>query len=264
MDNINILESTEKDLLKAIYSKLENLEAKVAKTELMIKEGTGVFGMSVDTLDSFVREKENSEKVEKLELILKKLTSNDSIDALLFLVEKLEKLSPIIKEPKFIDFAVDTVVDTIDGIASDMKNSGVEISSLLQEVTKLIPKLANEKTLNLLNTLLDRAEVFSSYIQKVDHVPGAITTLVDTFDEYAGKVNTSETIIDLKNDLLEQVSLEKTEKVLASVHSSLFYTQTHQEIGIFDLIRMMNDKNIKKQIYLVLSLMKNLGEAMSK
>lgn len=264
MDNINILESTEKDLLKAIYSKLESLEAKVVKTELMLKESNGIIGMSVDTIDSFVKEPDNSEKVAKLELILKRLSSNESIDSLLFLVEKLEKLSPLIKEPKFIDFAVDTVVDTIDGIASDMKSSGVEFSSLLQEVITLIPKLANDKTIKLLNTLLDRAETFAYYIEKVDHVPGAITTVVDTFDEYARKVNTSSTIIDLKNDLVEQVSLERTEKVLASVHSSLFSTHNHKDVSILELIKMMNDKNVKKQIYLVLSLIKNLGEAVSK
>lgn len=264
MDNINILESTEKDLLKAIYSKLESLEAKVAKTELMLKESNGIIGMSVDTIDSFVKEPDNSEKVAKLELILKRLSSNESIDSLLFLVEKLEKLSPLIKEPKFIDFTLNTVVDTIDGIASDMKSSGVEFSSLLQEVTTLIPKLANDKTIKLLNTLLDRAETFANYIAKVDQVPGAITTVVDTFDEYAKRVNTSSTIIDLKNDLVEQVSLERTEKVLASVHSSLFSTHNHKDVSILELVKMMNDKNVKKQIYLVLSLIKNLGEAVSK
>lgn len=224
---------SDKDLLIAIYNKIEILENKVNIYEQFIKETKNFTAFSVDTLDSLANN--NQEKIHKISLLINKLLKDEFLDSIIVLLDKFENISELIKNnSKLIEFAF----DTLDSIAQRSKENGLELSSLLENLFVLLKKLSNEDTIKLLNNLLDRSSILNEYLINIDNIPNSISTIIDTFDKYAEKINNSTQLSEIK-DKFNEVYKE-------------------EEISIIKILKMLNDKNIKKQVYLFLSLIKSI------
>lgn len=224
---------SDKDLLIAIYNKLEILENKVNNYEKIIKENKNFTAFSVDTLDSLADR--NQEKIDKILLLINKLLKDELLDSVIILLDKFENISSLIKNnSNLIEFAL----DTIDSIAKRSEENGLELSALLENLFVLLNKLSSKDTIKLLNNLLDRSSILNEYLINIDNIPNAISTAIDTFDKYAEKINNSTQLSEIK-DKFNEISKE-------------------EEISIIKILKMLNDKNIKKQMYLFLSLIKSI------
>jgi len=227
-------EINDKDFLKEIYKKLEVLENKIDNYENLLKDSKNFIGFSIDTIDSLADR--NKEKVDKLLILADKLLKNELIDSFIILLEKLEKLSTFLKnDSKFIEF----IFDSIDSIAKKSEENGLELSSVLEELFFILKKLLDKNTITLLNNLLDRSSVLDEYIKNIDYIPNTFSMIIDTIDHYANKINNNEKLSVLK-DKLKEISTNE------------------ENISIIKILKLLNDKDIKNKIYLLLSLVKNI------
>lgn len=242
----------DKSLLEAIYNKLSSIEERISRTENLLLEGKNVLSTSVDTFDSLLTKPEANKKVENIQLILKKISSDESIDRIVILFEKLEKILPIVENTNFIEF----LVDILDDFHTTFKKSGVELSSLVENLLKILPALADKKTFELISKILENTDNINNMITMMDSLPGVINTAVDSFDEYATLINNKESLNNLKDNF---------QKIKEDLSISINKVNNKSEnFGIFDILKLLNDPDVRKQIFVGLLAVKSVSNKILK
>lgn len=242
----------DKSLLEAIYNKLSSIEERISRTENLLLESKNVLSTSVDTFDSLLTKPEANKKVENIQLILKKISSDESIDRIVILLEKLEKILPIIENTNFIEF----LVDILDDFHTTFKKSGVELSSLVENLLKILPALADKKTFELISKLLENTDNINNMITMMDSLPGVINTAVDSFDEYATLINNKESLNNLKDNF---------QKIKEDLSISINKVNNKSEtFGILDILKLLNDPDVRKQIFVGLLAVKSVSNKILK
>ncbi len=243
------LSDLDTDLLKEIYEKISFVESKVLKTEKLLTEGENILSTSVDSVDSILGKFNTNNKIEKILFILDKISSDNSIDRLSKLVDKLDKLIPIIENANIISF----LADILDDLSTSLKDSGIELSTLISNIIKIIP-LLDKNFFDIIYKVLDNTSLLIKALDSLESVPGLIDTLADTFDEYAGLLN---------KNILEKTSDFNQVKEDFSLSISKV-NKSSNEIGILDLLRLLNDNQIRKQAFVVLSTLKSVSSRVLK
>ncbi len=245
--NQNELMNTNEEMLKAIHQKLSSIEERVARTEFLLMEGKNILSTSVDSFDSILTNSSSNKKLESILLILKKISSEDSLDRIITLLDKVEKLVPIIENTDFISF----FIDVLDDFCNNFKNSGVEISTVLNNILKILPSLTDSKTFELITKLLENKENLINLISMSEMLPAVLNTAVDTFDEYAQIIKNNPKVNILK-DNFQDIKQDITISV----------NNTPNNVGILDILKLLNDPNIRKEIFIALSVVKSFGHKM--
>ncbi|MFN8575379.1 MAG: DUF1641 domain-containing protein [Candidatus Sericytochromatia bacterium] len=240
----NELLNNNESMLQAIYQKLSSIEERVARTEFLLMEGKNIVATSVDTFDSILTDSSINKRLETILSILKKISSEDSLDKMLILLNKIEEFSSLAEKTDFISF----FIDSFDDFFKNLKDSGVDISSFLNNLLKILPSLTDTKTFDLLNKLLENKDNILNLISISENIPSIINMSVDTFDEYAKLLKDNSKLNLLKNNLIDL-----KQDINKSINSS------PENIGILDILKTLNDPHIRKEIFIALSIMKNIG-----
>lgn len=235
--------STDTELLRAIYDKLNSIEERITKTESLLCESQNIIATTVDTFDSLALENNINHKLENLTTVIKKVATDESIDRITNLVIRLEEFLPLIEKFDFISL----IIDIADDYYKTLKNSGVELSSVITEISKLLPAFTDPKVFELLNKILENKDNLLKAIETLNSLPSAINIGVDIFDEYASVIK-----YNPKLSFLKESFQEVKEEVISANQIS------PENIGILDILKLLNDKNVRKNIFVALSAFKSV------
>lgn len=218
MSTIDVAESDSNTLLKAIYDKLNHIESRLSLVEFAVTGSQGVIATSVDSIDQIMTTPSNNLKVEKIQHIAKKLSSEQMLDRFSDLLDKIESVAPLVEHNNPVN-TLDFIVDSIDDIFMRLKLKGIDVASLIQVLTK-IPDLIYENN------------------EKLTH---------------------------LTNDVISLVDLDKFQKMLDGIKTSFSEANKQQgNVGILDILKNLNDPEVKKQVLFSLLAIKSISKAISK
>jgi uncharacterized protein YjgD (DUF1641 family) len=263
MSSLELANNETTVLLKAIYSKLEKIEDRLAFVEVAVKEGNNVIATSVDTFDSIMNS-ENNAKVEKVQEIVSKLTTNETLDRALLLIDKFEKIAPLLEEKNLVN-TIKFFADSVDDIFARFKDKGIDITVLVDGLGKILPVITDAKTFDLLNLILSKTDLAIQLLENLETLPNMLNMFVDTFDEIMAKVNSNDKLQQLKTDLLTMADLDKSQKILHDIKAN--FSEVNNKtgtIGFLDILKHLNDPEVKKQLFFSLLAIKSISKNLSK
>lgn len=217
MNSIDIAESDSNTLLKAIYEKLNHIESRLSLVELAVTEGQGVIATSVDSFDQIMTTPSNNLKVEKIQTIAKKLSSEEMLDRFSDLLDKFESIAPLIENNNIVN-TINFAADSFDDIFMRLKKKGIDVASLIENLTKIPDLIADNN-------------------EKLTH---------------------------LSNDVIGLVDLDKFQKMLDGIKTSFSEANKQGNVGILDILKNLNDPEVKKQVLFSLLAIKSISKALSK
>lgn len=217
MNSIDIAESDSNTLLKAIYEKLNHIESRLSLVELAVTEGQGVIATSVDSFDQIMTTPSNNLKVEKIQNIAKKLSSEEMLDRFSDLLDKFESIAPLIENNNIVN-TINFAADSFDDIFMRLKKKGIDVASLIENLTKIPDLIADNN-------------------EKLTH---------------------------LSNDVIGLVDLDKFQKMLDGIKTSFSEANKQGNVGILDILKNLNDPEVKKQVLFSLLAIKSISKALSK
>ena len=217
MSTIDVAESDSNTLLKAIYEKLNNIENRLSLVEFAVTSSKGVIATSVDSFDEIMTTPSNNLKVEKLQNIAKKISSEEMLSRFEDLLGKFEVIAPLIENNNIVN-TINFAADSFDDIFMRLKKKGIDVASLIENLTK-IPDLIAENN------------------EKLTH---------------------------LSNDVIGLVDLDKFQKMLDGVKTSFSEANKQGNVGILDILKNLNDPEVKKQVFFSLLAIKSISKALSK
>lgn len=217
MNTIDVAESGSNTLLKAIYEKLNNIENRLSLVEFAVTSSKGVIATSVDSFDEIMTTPSNNLKVEKLQNIAKKISSEEMLDRFSDLLDKFESIAPLIENNNIVN-TINFAADSFDDIFMRLKQKGIDVASLIENLTKIPDLIADNN-------------------EKLTH---------------------------LSNDVIGLVDLDKFQKMLDGIKTSFSEANKQGNVGILDILKNLNDPEVKKQVLFSLLAIKSISKALSK
>lgn len=217
MSTIDVAESDSNTLLKAIYEKLNNIENRLSLVEFAVTSSKGVIATSVDSFDEIMTTPSNNLKVEKLQNIAKKISSEEMLDRFSDLLDKFESIAPLIENNNIVN-TINFAADSFDDIFMRLKKKGIDVASLIENLTKIPDLIADNN-------------------EKLTH---------------------------LSNDVIGLVDLDKFQKMLDGVKTSFSEANKQGNVGILDILKNLNDPEVKKQVLFSLLAIKSISKTLSK
>lgn len=217
MNTIDVAESDSNTLLKAIYEKLNNIENRLSLVEFAVTSSKGVIATSVDSFDEIMTTPSNNLKVEKLQNIAKKISSEQMLDRFSDLLDKFESIAPLIENNNIVN-TINFAADSFDDIFMRLKQKGIDVASLIENLTKIPDLIADNN-------------------EKLTH---------------------------LSNDVIGLVDLDKFQKMLDGIKTSFSEANKQGNVGILDILKNLNDPEVKKQVLFSLLAIKSISKALSK
>jgi hypothetical protein len=187
-----------------------------------------------------------------------------------------------------------TAVDALDESCRRMAEAGAGPDERLARLLRLAGRLTDDDTSRALDRLLERIGEFEGMLSKLDQLPGLIAVVVDSLDEYAGKLasqgidvevslrqgihallwlgqRVSEPELErlgilLRSDVLEPHALAvvgKTGRALATCHENACDLQRPDQVGPIGLIRALGDPDVRRSLAFVVQVGKCFGRNLS-
>lgn len=233
MSNIGLVETDSNILLNKILEKLERIENRLEKAEELLYEGKNVFTTSIDSIDSIMTNPGKNQAVEKIQILVNKLTSNEILNKFILVIEKFEKISPLLENNNLIL----TIADTFDDIAIRLKDSGIELSTVFLNLLKILPKILDEQAIGLVSKLLEETIL----------------------------LNSNENFNSLKNDLQSVITVDNAQKIIEGIKiSNQEINNLSEKPGLLDIIKLLNNPEVRNNIYFSLLAFKTIGNSLKK
>lgn len=135
---------------------------------------------------------------------------------------------------------VSMATDTADELLRDTQKRGIDLTERMQNVLYLLEKLTAKDTVAKLDQVL----------QLADQLPGLVAMGMDVADENVNRLNTSGINLDALSELA----------VISGTALSNAKQENISELGLFGLLKAMNDKDRQKGLGFLMNLLKQLGK----
>ncbi|MFN8673329.1 MAG: hypothetical protein U0457_14755 [Candidatus Sericytochromatia bacterium] len=182
---------------------------------------------------------------EELLSILKEI--NTKIDKI---EKRIEKLESFVSDGENV---LSTVMDTIDNKMDEKLNL-----ERFNTAINLLDNLGKKETLEILNSVNNMYPELIDNINKLKEIPNILNMVVDSIDERFIQLNNNDKVNNIKNILLKYMKLEDIEKITKNIDKSINQSKRHGNASILEILRLMNDTEVKNNLFASVLLLKNL------
>ena len=251
-----------------LLDRIDTLENAVERLTQVIEQGPGLISIATDSIDEVISNaKSNNIDLEKRTsnalAIAEKLTSDQ-------VVEQIKQFAAFTEQAPGL---ISIFMDTIDELYRKTEQNGIAIQERIGQALELVEKLTNPNMSAQIN----------QFLTFIDQAPGLVAMGMDVFDESYKKAN--ELGVDLPSlgsqgiSVLQQLNiLLKSEefqslmqsgmlspdilKFLALSGNALVESQKEpsSKIGLFGMLRALNDTDRQKAIGFLMKFAKSLGK----
>ncbi len=199
--------------------------------------------------------------VEEKSALLERLENPDTIRALNRLLDRLESLernlSVAEEAARTLPGVVGTVVDTVDELAFESMDHGVDLEERIQMILNVLGKLSHPMHLQMLNEFIDTAPTLLPMIQALKDLPGVLSLAVDTLDELYDKGEVS-AIID--SGVFDPAALNTVGMMGKALVKS---RKESKPMGFLGLMRSLRDPGVQRATGFLVQFAKSFGEQLS-
>lgn len=227
--------------LRSISNRLERLESGIGTLEALAKTLPAGIATMTDMVDAHARDQEAAgssvmDRVEHLKQLADVATLPDNLRRMERLIGRLEKLEEGLHLLDQLPGMVSTVVDSVDARAGDAIRAGHDLPNRMNEGLRLLGKLSEERSVRLLERLLDQAPQLEQAMEVLEHLPGLVATVTDIIDDRVNAVNRKG--LDV-HDLLkagfeamtEAVHVFRSDEMRALINSGVLAPQSVDIVG---------------------------------
>ncbi len=218
-----------------LLARIDTLEQAVDGLANVMQQGPGLAAMVGDMADEAYRKADDNgvnidERLKNALVIAEKLTSPT-------MMEKLESLVELADQAPGLSAMMG---DVVDETYREAANRGVDIDQRLRTSLEIAEKL----------TTPEMAQRLNSVLQLADQMPGLIAMSMDAFDEFT------------KQALEKGYDTSTLFSVAQSANRALIEAKAEPpgKIGVFGLLRAMNDPDRQRAMSFMMNFLKHLGK----
>ncbi|WP_158633621.1 DUF1641 domain-containing protein [Tautonia sociabilis] len=225
-------EASRADLLDRLLDRLEHIDRVASRLERLADEAPPLMATAVDALDDSCRRLAEStgagadERLGRVLRLLERLTDNDTSRALDALLDRIDRIEPLLERLDQLPGLLAVLVDALDESAGRLARQGIDVEvSLRQGVHALLwlGQRIREPELERLGILL-------------------------------------------RSDVLEPHALAvvgKTGRALAACHEGACDGATLEQVGPIGLLRALGDPDVRRSLAFAVQVGKRFGQSLS-
>ena len=261
---------------------LVRLLDRVDTIEGLLAQGPGMAAMVADSVDEFVAGSGTD-----LEIVLQhalqvadRLQNPRLVNAITRLLEQPEALELLASAAEQGPGMLATLADTLDEMAMNAHQAGLDVEALLQNSLTIAARLQNPRMAAALDKLLSQVEAVELLASAAEQGPGMAAMVADSVDDF---VRTSDIDFDLLLDkglgaLLRTINLVESPQFDALLNSGVLdpaaievvgkvgkaladsSTQEIQPMGPMAMLKALNDPDVQRGLGFLVSVGRNFGQ----
>ncbi len=273
--------------LTRLLDRIDSIEQTVDKLADAVNQAPAMIAMMTDAADEQYRLAAESgvdidERLHSALQIAEKLTEPRTVEVLSGLLDRMDQLEELVKLTDQAPGMMAMMVDAADEQYRLATESGVDVEARIKTGLTLVEKLTTPESMEVLSKLVDHMDALDNAVGLLDQAPGMVAMGVDIADEYARTASASGLDIDRFTTqglqaLVKFSTLVASDGFDAVIESGILdpdavrvigdmgYTLAQcrkdppQRVGLFGLIRLMNDDDAQVALGFLSNFAKRFG-----
>lgn len=273
--------------LTRLLDRIDSIEQTVDQLANAVDQAPAMIAMMTDVADEQYRLAAASgvdidERLHNALQIAEKLTEPRTVEVLSGLLERMDQIEELVKLSEQAPGMIAMMTDVADEQYRLAAASGIDIETRVKTGLALVEKLTTPESMEVLSKLVNHMDALDNAVSLLDQTPGMVAMGVDIADEYARTAAASGLDID-KFTTQGLQALVKFSTLVASdgfdavidsgildpdavrVIGDMGYTLAQcrkdppQQVGLFGLMRLMNDKDAQVALGFLSNFAKRFG-----